>query len=847
MKLFTNKGFIKKIIIAILLVMSFNFVSPTISQASFGGALFEPISQLIVGVSDSIIMLLQYLFTGDENISYGGIEEIDTNSYHIKYSPGIIFSGKVPGLDVNFINPNFTDSKGNDTYYVKNGEGEWNKGKDYNLDDEELKKIGFDKNKATLTTTTTGGNKMLGGALYKDGVEKGHMIYTWTDSKTKIQYCLISTYEASAADEDDNGVEKFFKDLGQATDDLLLHPWSYLTSRLPQTLGDAWQSIFGGEWTLYELNATETKTDKTIESSAKVLQDTVATWYKALRAIALVGLLSILVYIGIRILISSTGQEKAKYKKMIVDWLAAICILFILQYIMVFTLELAEKLTNVLEKSVVAEDGTDVIMTNLRNKIEVDGSDTAIFGDTVMYAVLVFYTALFTIQYLKRLLYMAFFTMIAPLISLTYPLDKIKDGQAQAFTIWVREYVFNALLQVMHLLLYYMFVSSAIDLAIYNQLYAIAAIGFMTKAEKFFRKMFGFDQATSAGQLGAAAGGALIMNAINKMGQRSGKQAAGKAGGSEGGSGGTSTPRYIPAPGAATSNGVTPDGGSPMPVGATSGEGVPVPVGATSGGGTPVPVGATSGGGTPVPVGATSAGGGSTVFGQTVNPALNPTSSRIGGVRNVAGNIVNKKNLKNGVKTLGRMARKVGVGAAGVATLGTVGLAAGVATGDLGNAIKYAGAGAFAGYMGANKIGDTATQLGSFAKNNYKEGKWGTDEFNTQKSIKELKNDHDFNKICENFGFEKQSNKDALIRKFHSNGITKSEDIKKAMNIGLKNGASEDEIIAAAKINQTLTKSYWGQPKNRQQFITDLKSKGVSDSDAKRAATMIDHLKGDLS
>ena len=84
------------------------------------------------------------------------------------------------------------------------------------------------------------------------------------------------------------------------------------------------------------------KGDVYIESSASQLQPVVATWYKALRAIALVGLLSVLVYVGIRIIISSTGQEKAKYKKMIGNWLTAICILFILQYIMVFTLEITQ-------------------------------------------------------------------------------------------------------------------------------------------------------------------------------------------------------------------------------------------------------------------------------------------------------------------------------------------------------------------------------------------------------------------------------------------------------------------------------------------------------------------------
>ena len=35
---------------------------------------------------------------------------------------------------------------------------------------------------------------------------------------------------------------------------------------------------------------------------------------------------------------------------------------------------------------------------------------------------------------------MAFLTLIAPFVALMYPLDKVKDGQAQTFNFWCREY-----------------------------------------------------------------------------------------------------------------------------------------------------------------------------------------------------------------------------------------------------------------------------------------------------------------------------------------------------------------------------------------------------------------------
>lgn len=174
------------------------------------------------------------------------------------------------------------------------------------------------------------------------------------------------------------------------------------------------------------VNSTET--GKTKVSLSYDLQQTISKWYKALRTIALVGLLSVLVYVGIRIIISSTGQEKAKYKKMIGDWLAAICILFVLHYIMAITMTMVEEISKIFTtENIIGPMQEDVLMSTIRGKVNTSGKISASFTELIMYLVLVIYTVVFTIHYLKRLIYLAFFTMIAPLIALTYPLDKIKD------------------------------------------------------------------------------------------------------------------------------------------------------------------------------------------------------------------------------------------------------------------------------------------------------------------------------------------------------------------------------------------------------------------------------------
>ena len=46
------------------------------------------------------------------------------------------------------------------------------------------------------------------------------------------------------------------------------------------------------------------------------------------------------------------------------------------------------------------------------------------------YLILVFMTLFFGFTYLKRVVYMAFLTIVAPLVAMTYPIDKMKDRKS---------------------------------------------------------------------------------------------------------------------------------------------------------------------------------------------------------------------------------------------------------------------------------------------------------------------------------------------------------------------------------------------------------------------------------
>ena len=305
----------------------------------------------------------------------------------------------------------------------------------------------------------------------------------------------------------------------------------------------------------------EVKTSK--QDTAYELKKVVSQWYNALRNIAVVIMLSLLLYIGIRMMLSSLASDKAKYKQMLVDWLVGMCLLFFMHYIMAFSVTITKKVTEVvkstyetgvhtvtmqtdkdgkLAKQVIkagkasllvdkenhelnsSSDAKDAaylmwptnLMGRMRVELQMQTGKASYIGYAICYMILVFYTVFFSFTYLKRVVYMAFLTIIAPLVAMTYPIDKLNDGQAQGFNKWLKEYIFNLLIQPLHLLLYTMLVSSAFEFAGKNTWYMVVAIGFLIPAEKLLRSFFGFEKASTPGSLaGAAVGAGLVAKGIN--------------------------------------------------------------------------------------------------------------------------------------------------------------------------------------------------------------------------------------------------------------------------------------------------------------------------------------------
>ena len=787
---------IKKILIILMVVILIsNFIMPNYVWAKNkdGNKIVNGIFYLFAWSGDAILSLMQKMMMGT-----GDLKENDV--YAIKYSPGIIFSNTVPALDIDFIG---ADSSHNHTVSgtdiakveLENEADLVTLIEESNIDRDSFTFIGKieDMSEEKLTSYGVIKENTAVPGVYKWGIRENIPSVTWSFlGALGVLDTMISAgflYRVMSI-----GFFAFCYSgvgVGVGAGTGIIRIWVY---------GDYMYKVESYGMISPSLYACPLDLERTLTSSAYALQGNISTWYSALRTIALVGLLSVLVYIGIKIILSSaSAQNKAKYKNMLTDWIVAICILFILHYIMAFMLNITGSLNQIMKNSAtsITDAGyvTDDLMNSVRESVgDIEQNSTGqMAGYTVMYLALVILTGMFTIQYLKRVVFMAFLTMIAPLIALTYPLDKIKDGKAQAFSYWLREYIFNCLIQPVHFLLYTIFITNAITFAKQNILYSVVTLAFFVPAEKIIKEMFGMKSNSSLGILGAAAGGAFMMSMLNKIKSKSPKDD--EAGGGKAPSGVRTASR-----GPIDTN----NSGNNLPRNSSLGNNIPGnnPLGNNPRNNPP---------GNKPPENNPPRNNPPGNYNQNNNNLKQGGYSVLGGLREITG--VNRlasvpgKTLMSGAKNVTKKSAGIALGALAGTTMLANEIADGHLFEDPGGALSKAGGAAVAGYAGGNALVGNAA--GTIEKNvdKFRKGAMGVEAYNNQAFDKQFFNSDNYKIIAQDPTIQQEwgkKNIKEVAQTFLDNGISDQNIIRSAM----QNGVNGDEYKSISSMGVTDVKHY---------------------------------------
>ena len=269
----------------------------------------------------------------------------------------------------------------------------------------------------------------------------------------------------------------------------------------------------------------------------KSLQESIAIWYYIFRYIVIIGMLLTLIYLGVRMAITTIAEDKAKYKKLLVDWLISFIIIFVIHYYIVIVVQGNSFLLSIFEQQIAKIEETNtgvtdnidsnVIANTNHSEATEDTSDTEEttgsilstqsglfnkvrdlaysfkltegFLGAIAYVILIYYTIKFCIKYIKRMFNIYILILLSPLIAISYAIDKIKDGKSQSLSKWMKELGFGVFVQSVHALIYTIFVTvvliqitnaSVLTLG-FSCVVMFITFNFMDKAEQLFENIFG--------------------------------------------------------------------------------------------------------------------------------------------------------------------------------------------------------------------------------------------------------------------------------------------------------------------------------------------------------------------
>lgn len=295
-----------------------------------------------------------------------------------------------------------------------------------------------------------------------------------------------------------NGVIDWVADWGADSIDVIENSWASdqsLIDNIGNTIESATtisglgfltiEDFFTGEIELSNINIFTSQSNNNIIVNVK---QAAAEWYYALRNIAAIGLLCALIYTAIRIMLSTVAEDKAHYKDMLTDWVKAVCLVLFIHILMILILNVTDSVVSLLGHATNRYSS----IAWVRSQLLLDFDTTQIVY-LIMYGMLIYYTVVFAISYMKRFLYTVLLIVIAPIIGLVYAFGK--EGKS-IFQKWLKEFITNAFLQPYHMVIYtvlFGFVSTIADNGqnMMVAIYSLIVLHFIKDAEKYYRGLFG--------------------------------------------------------------------------------------------------------------------------------------------------------------------------------------------------------------------------------------------------------------------------------------------------------------------------------------------------------------------
>lgn len=276
--------------------------------------------------------------------------------------------------------------------------------------------------------------------------------------------------------------------ISQAGEDI--NGQSDAVTKVPYTIED----LIFNRIPAFDINVFSDKAGgKTVEEGSVIyiIRNTIKIWYYSMRNVALVFTIFMIVFLGVKIAISTVANDKAKYKQTIVECLKAIVLIMVIHYLMIFIISLNETFTGLLQNVYGTENSIYLTIKTRAYDVRFSIGIPA----AIMYLALVIFFIRFVYVYFKREYTVLLLIVMAPLIVIKYLWDNINGKGDVIINNWINDFISATFIQTIHALLYTILMGIAVKLATTNIsgfILALIFINFIIKSGDIIESMFSF-------------------------------------------------------------------------------------------------------------------------------------------------------------------------------------------------------------------------------------------------------------------------------------------------------------------------------------------------------------------
>ena len=232
------------------------------------------------------------------------------------------------------------------------------------------------------------------------------------------------------------------------------------------------------------------------------LKQTVASWFVFIKYFCLAVMLIVFLALGLKAAFSGLAEDRANFKEMLIYWIIGIILLSMLEEIIYFIIQVEQNMVSKLREIGIAIAGDSVVeqqnslYESVRTKAYEIRYTSGMFG-LLMYMVLVYYTFKFFIIYVKRYLNVMILILVSPIVVILYTFRRVFQGKGGLIGRWVKEFLYNVFIQVVHAATYSILVGFSLSLSdnvlsFLGAVLTFLAFFFMFKLDGIIRKIFNF-------------------------------------------------------------------------------------------------------------------------------------------------------------------------------------------------------------------------------------------------------------------------------------------------------------------------------------------------------------------